>query len=246
VSPNLSFLGGAVTVTGSKYLVEQGDHRLLVDCGLFQGFKALRLKNWAPFPVEPGCACGARAFEADPIRSGAKIAGGRHDTAAPDRAYPWCRIGPARLGRHHDGLLRRPRPIRRPHHGRSGTGRPRRYLLVESTYGDRRHDKRDPADALAEIVGNTIARGGTVVIPAFAVGRVQSLLFHFHQLKSKGLLSNVPIFLDSPMAVNASEVFCSNVDSHKLSEVECRRSCAVAHAEIYRIPTRVVHAAPLI
>ena len=60
------------------------------------------------------------------------------------------------------------------------------YLLVESTYGGRRHDKRDPAEAQAEIVGGTIARGGTVIIPAFAVGRVQSLLFHFHQLKSKG------------------------------------------------------------
>ena len=49
----LSFLGGAGTVTGSKYLVEHADHRMLVDCGLFQGFKALRLRNWAPFPVDP-------------------------------------------------------------------------------------------------------------------------------------------------------------------------------------------------
>jgi len=54
VGLNLSFLGGAGTVTGSKYLVEHEKHKLLVDCGLFQGFKALRLKNWAPFPVEPG------------------------------------------------------------------------------------------------------------------------------------------------------------------------------------------------
>jgi len=102
------------------------------------------------------------------------------------------------------------------------------YLLVESTYGDRRHDKRDPADALAEIVGGTIARGGTVIIPAFAVGRVQTLLFHFHQLKLKGSLSNVPVFLDSPMAEDASEIFCRDTEDLKLSEAECRRACAVA------------------
>jgi metallo-beta-lactamase family protein len=103
------------------------------------------------------------------------------------------------------------------------------YLLVESTYGDRRHDKRDPADALAEIVDGMIARGGTVIIPAFAVGRVQSLVFHFHQLKLKGSLSNVPVFLDSPMALDASEIFCRDTEDHKLSEAECRRACAVAH-----------------
>jgi metallo-beta-lactamase family protein len=122
------------------------------------------------------------------------------------------------LGRYEDPIMVDPVAVERAD-----------YLLVESTYGDRRHAKRDTADVLAEIVGNTIARGGTVVIPAFAVGRAQSLLFHFHQLQSRGLLSNVPIFLDSPMAVDASEVFCSNADSHKLPEAECRRSCAVAH-----------------
>ena len=103
------------------------------------------------------------------------------------------------------------------------------YLVVESTYGNRRHDKRDPAEALAEIVGTTIARGGTVIIPAFAVGRAQSVLFHLHQLKSKGRLPNLPIFLDSPMATDASEIFCRSVEDHKLSEAECRRACAVAH-----------------
>ena len=81
----------------------------------------------------------------------------------------------------------------------------------------------------AEIIGNTIARGGTVIIPAFAVGRAQSLLFHLHQLKSKGQLSNVPIFLDSPMAADASEIFCRSIEDHKLPEAECRRACAVAH-----------------
>jgi metallo-beta-lactamase family protein len=78
-------------------------------------------------------------------------------------------------------------------------------------------------------VVTTVGRGGTVIIPSFAVGRAQSLLFHFAQLKSKGQLANVPIFLDSPMATDASEIFCKDSKDHKLSADECRRVCAVAH-----------------
>lgn len=306
MSLNLSFLGGAGTVTGSKYLVEHGDHRLLVDCGLFQGFKALRLKNWAPFPVEPRsidavilthahldhsgslpllikrgfrgpvfCSqatadlCAILLPDAGHLQEKDAEFANRHGFSKHKPALPLYTIGDARaalvhltpipfdqernlpaggtmrlrraghilgagsvqldwagittifsgdLGRYEDPIMVDPVSVERAD-----------YLLVESTYGDRRHSNRDPAEALAEIVGNTIARGGTVVIPAFAVGRAQSLMFHFHQLKSKGLLSNVPIFLDSPMAVDASEVFCGNAESHKLPEAECRRSCAVAH-----------------
>jgi metallo-beta-lactamase family protein len=103
------------------------------------------------------------------------------------------------------------------------------YLLVESTYGDRRHDGRDPVETLAKIVGDTIAHGGTVLIPAFAVGRTQSLLFHLQQLKAHGRLSNVPIFLDSPMAQDATDLFCRDIKDQKLPAAECRRACAVAH-----------------
>jgi metallo-beta-lactamase family protein len=102
------------------------------------------------------------------------------------------------------------------------------YLLVESTYGDRRHDGRDPEDIMAEIIGRTIRRGGTVLIPAFAVGRAQSLLFHLHRMKSDGRLNHVPVFLDSPMAVDASEIFCTRTGDHRLNEKECRRACDVA------------------
>jgi metallo-beta-lactamase family protein len=102
------------------------------------------------------------------------------------------------------------------------------YLVVESTYGNRCHDTRDPEDALDEIVSETVGRGGTVVIPAFAVGRAQSLLFHLHRLKAKGRLANVPVFLDSPMAVDASEVFCRNLEDHRLSARDCRDACRVA------------------
>lgn len=303
---NLSFLGGVGTVTGSKYLVEHEAHRILVDCGLFQGFKALRLKNWAPFPLEPRsietvilthahidhsgglpllvkrgfagrilCSkatadlCQILLPDAGHLQEKDAEFANRHGFSKHRPALPLYTLADARkalehltpipfdqdrtlaggasirlrraghilgaatvqlgwagttivfsgdLGRYADPIMLDPVSVERAD-----------YLLVESTYGDRRHDKRDPADALAEIVKTTIARGGTVVIPAFAVGRAQSLMFHFQRLKSQGRLPNVPIFLDSPMAEDASDIFCANIKDQKLPEAECRRSCAVAH-----------------
>jgi metallo-beta-lactamase family protein len=121
------------------------------------------------------------------------------------------------LGRYDDPIFHDPSPI-------PGAD----YLVIESTYGDRKHDRIDPEFTLAEILSRTVSRGGTIVIPAFAVGRAQSLMFHIRRLKAAGQLKNVPVFLDSPMAVDASEVFCRNVADHKLSEHDCRTSCAVA------------------
>jgi metallo-beta-lactamase family protein len=121
------------------------------------------------------------------------------------------------LGRYGDPIMHDPAPVRRAD-----------YLVVESTYGNRRHDKIDPQTALAEVVTRTVSRGGTVVIPAFAVGRAQSLMFYFQRLKAQGQLGNVPIYLDSPMALDASEIFCRNTNDHRLSEKECRSACAVA------------------
>jgi metallo-beta-lactamase family protein len=302
----LSFLGAAGTVTGSKYLVENGNHRLLVDCGLFQGFKALRLKNWAPFPVEPRSIATVLLTHAHIDHSGAlpllmkqgfrgpvlctsstkdlceillpdagylqekdaefanrhgfskhkpalplyteddarrvlalltpgpfqqvrKLEGGAtalfrragHILGAATVELDWAGtsiVFSGDLGRYADPIMVDPVPIEQAD-----------YLLVESTYGNRHHDTRDPAGALAEIVEQTIGRGGTVIIPAFAVGRAQTLLFHLHRLKSQGRLANVPVFLDSPMASDASEIFCRNVSDHRLPEAECRRACAVAH-----------------
>lgn len=122
------------------------------------------------------------------------------------------------LGRYGDAIMVDPVPVERAD-----------YLLVESTYGNRRHDRRDPEDALDEIVSETVARGGTVVIPAFAVGRAQTLLFHLHRLKTRGRLANVPVFLDSPMAVDASEIFCRSLEDHRLTADHCRDACRVAH-----------------
>lgn len=306
MSLSLSFLGGAGTVTGSKYLVEHDKRRILVDCGLFQGFKSLRLKNWAPFPVDPAgiasvvlthahidhsgylpvlvkrgfsgpvfcsratadlCAIllpdaahlqekdaefanrhgfskhkpalplytiedakkalqllTAVAFdEAQSLMGGAVIRLRRagHILGAASVQLDWAGtsiVFSGDVGRYDDAIMPDPAPI-----GRAD------YLLVESTYGNRRHEQRDAAEALATIVGDTIARGGTVIIPAFAVGRAQSLLFLFDRLRSAGRLSNVPIFLDSPMAQDASEILCKNIHDQRLSDKMCRRACAVAH-----------------
>jgi metallo-beta-lactamase family protein len=303
---NLSFLGGAGTVTGSKYLVEHEKHKLLVDCGLFQGFKALRLKNWATFPVEPRsidavilthahldhsgylpllikrgfrgpvfCShatadlCAILLPDAGYLQEKDAEYANRHGFSKHKPALPLYTVEDARAALEH--LTPIPFDQERTLPG-GGTMRLRRaghilgagsvqldwagitavfsgdlgryddpimvdpvsvdradYLLVESTYGDRRHDQRDPAEALEEIVGATIGRRGTVIIPAFAVGRAQSLLFHLWRLKSKGRLSNVPIFLDSPMAVDASEIFCRDIEDHKLPQADCRSACAVAH-----------------
>jgi metallo-beta-lactamase family protein len=306
VTISLSFLGAAGTVTGSKYLVEHGQRRLLVDCGLFQGFKNLRLKNWGPLPVEshsietvilthahldhsgylpslvkngftgPILCSQATAdlceillpdaghlqekdaefanrhgfskhkpalplyteqdarqslkrlkpipFEQSQLlASGATILLQRagHILGAASVQLDWAGVTVAfsgDIGRYNDAMMVDPVAIERAD-----------YLLVESTYGNRRHNTRDPTEALAEVISDTIGRGGTVVIPAFAVGRVQSLLFHLHRLKSGRRVPNLEVFVDSPMATDASEIFCKRVDDHRLSEAECRRSCAVAH-----------------
>ena len=311
MSIGLSFLGGAGTVTGSKYALEHRgnanhDSRLLVDCGLFQGFKALRLKNWAPFPFAPrgiksvvlthahldhsgylpllvkhgfagpihcseatAALCGILWPDAGHLQEKDAEFANRHgfskhkpalplydeedarkalkqlapmpfdqDERLPDGAAVRLRLAghilgastvelhwsgltivfSGDIGRYNDATMVDPVSIDKAD-----------YLLVESTYGDRRHDKRDPGEALAEIVGATISHGGTVVIPSFAVGRAQSLMFYFQQLKAHGRLSNVPIFLDSPMAEDVSDIFCRDSKDQKLPAVQCRLACAVAH-----------------
>jgi metallo-beta-lactamase family protein len=301
----LTFLGAAGTVTGSKYLLERDAQRWLIDCGLFQGLKALRLRNWDRLPVDPRAITAVVLTHAHLDHSGylpllvrngfrgpiyctsstadlceillpdsgylqekdAEFANrhgySRHKPALPlyterdarealklfkalsydqehalgrDFAVTLRRTGhilgasslqvgsDARtivfsgdLGRYGDPILHDPMPVERAD-----------YLVVESTYGDRQHDRVDPAAALGDIVTRTVARGGTVVIPAFAVGRAQTLLFHLQSLRASGRLQNVPVFLDSPMAADASEIFCRNIADHRLSERECRTACDVA------------------
>ena len=102
------------------------------------------------------------------------------------------------------------------------------YIVVESTYGDRVHPAEDPAEALGAIAERTVKRGGTLVIPAFAVGRAQQLLYYFWKLKLAGRLASIPIFLDSPMAVDATEMMCRYPRDHKLHHATCREAFGVA------------------
>ena len=99
------------------------------------------------------------------------------------------------------------------------------YLLVESTYGDRKHDPMPAEDALADIVEATARRGGTVVVPAFAVGRAQALLFHFWKLKRAGRMPLIPVYLDSPMAISATEIMTRHIRDIRLTPDEVRESC---------------------
>jgi len=302
----LSFLGAAGTVTGSKYLVESADHKVLVDCGLFQGFKALRLHNWARLLIDPRnidavvlthahldhsgylpllvqhgfsgpvlCSqatadlCGillpdsghlqekdaesanrygfskhkpalplyteddarrslqqlaAIAFDQDHQAPGGgtvRLRRAGHILGAAIVQLDWLGktvVFSGDLGRYNDATMVDPTSIDRAD-----------YLVVESTYGNRRHNAENPEDLLAGVIEATAARGGTVVIPSFCVGRAQSLMFHLYRLREKQRLRNVPVFLDSPMAVDASEIFCAHFDDHRLSRRECRGACAVAH-----------------
>lgn len=303
---SLQFLGGAGTVTGSKYLtVHTGQHTVLVDCGLFQGYKQLRERNWAPFPIPPSqidavvvthahldhsgylpalvrdgfrgpivsthatlklCELllpdSAHLMEGD-ARYANKKGFSKHKPALPlyngedaQRALGQFRtvgfnekaavvgdntvlfrpaghiLGAATvefdcagtrivfsgdLGRYDDATMVDPVPVPRAD-----------YLLVESTYGNRRHDPASPEDALEDVINRTVRRGGTVVIPAFAVGRAQSLLHHLWNLQTADRIPKVPVFLDSPMAINATELLHSHLGGHRLTKEQCRDSCGIA------------------
>jgi metallo-beta-lactamase family protein len=301
----ISFLGAVGTVTGSKYLIEAGGHRVLIDCGLFQGLKPLRLRNWSHLPVAPNSIDAVILTHAHLDHSGylpllvrdgfkgpvfctsgtkdlcslllpdsghlqerdAEYANrhgfSKHKPALPlytqddavaslkqfvpkelERSFeiwPEFRVcfRPAGhilgaafveltiagktlvfsgdLGRSNSRTMVDPAPLRKVD-----------YLVVESTYGDRTHDLSDPEDRLADIIVKTAQRGGVVLIPTFAVGRAQSLLYHLHRLKDSHRIPELPVFLDSPMAIDASDIFCAHLGEHRLNPDQCRAMCSTA------------------
>lgn len=295
----LTFLGAAGTVTGSRYLVEHEGRRLLVDCGLFQGLKQLRLRNWADLPVPaasidavvlthahidhsgfiPRLAglgfrgkvyatratldlCGLLLPDSGHLQEEEARFANRHGYAKHTPALPLYTEADARRAltrfeaRAYDESFE-PLPgfevrLRRAGHilgaasvhlqcgGRSilfsgDLGRSDDLMmrppsapeaadtvLIESTYGDRTHSPDDPGLELADVVGRTAARGGVVVVPAFAVGRAQALLYLIHRLKKEHRIPDLPVFLNSPMAADVSEVLRHHGDEHRLAPDECR------------------------
>lgn len=284
---HLSFLGGAGTVTGSRFLIETARARVLVDAGLFQGLKAHRLRNWEPFPVDPGTidavvlthahvdhsgyvpalvrdgftgpihttdgtAALARIVlpdsghlqeeeaayanrkgfskhrpalplytEADaraalgqlapvPFGEEVEVAPGVHVTFQPAGHILGSAVVRVRLddvggrtitfsgdlGRPLHPILQPPAPI-----GASDV------VVMESTYGNRAHDDQGSLEVLRDAVVRTARRGGTVVIPAFAVDRTEVVLFHLRELVESGQIPNLPVFVDSPMALAALAVY---------------------------------------
>jgi metallo-beta-lactamase family protein len=285
--PVLTFLGGAGTVTGSRFLLDTPDARVLVDAGLFQGLKALRLRNWEPFPVPPSSIDAVVVTHAHvdhvgyvPVLAREGYRGAVHSTAGtaelagivlPDSGHlqeeeaayanrkgfskhhpalplyteedaRWClrqfqpqpfghevevapgvhlSLRPAGhilgsaiatlrlagsperrlvfsgdLGRPRHPILQPPAPV-----GRADV------VIVESTYGDRRHDDALAYERFADVITRTARRGGTILIPAFAVDRTEVILFHLRHMLAEGLIPELPVYVDSPMALAALRVY---------------------------------------
>ncbi len=287
----LEFLGATGTVTGSKYLVETGAGRLLVDCGLYQGLKELRLRNWDRLPIEPasvdwvvlthghidhtgylprfvkdgfrGRVYATRAtadllkillpdsghLQEEEAAYHNKRGTSKHKPALPlytaedglaaaelvtGVGYreplelgPGVRItfkraghilgsatvavevgaGATRrrvvfsgdLGRYGAPILPDPMPIEETDD-----------VVVESTYGDRQHDPEPIAAQLERVIKKALERGGAIIVPAFAIGRTQELMYHLSGLEKAGRIPKLPAYMDSPMAINATEIYCAH------------------------------------
>jgi metallo-beta-lactamase family protein len=294
----IQFLGATGTVTGSKYLLEAAGSRLMIDCGLFQGLKELRQRNWEPLPLNPAsigwvilthahidhtgylprlvkdgfsgpvyCTratadlldimlpdsariqeedaeyANRKGFskhspalplytEADARQSLRQVQGVDFDADFRLNKFFSARFSPAGhilgssfvsveitergrdrlkvifsgdLGRYGEPILNDPFQAEECD-----------YLLVESTYGDRAHDDANPKDRLAEIINQTAARGGKIIIPAFAVGRTQLLIYYLRELEDEGRVSVLPVAIDSPMGVSATRLYVKHKGEHDL------------------------------
>ena len=293
----LSFFGATQTVTGSRYLLTSDAGQVLIDCGLFQGYKHLRLKNWARLPFDPATLNAVLLTHAHLDHSGylplLVKQGFKGSIYATRATIDLCRILLPDSGhlqeeqaefanrhgfsKHSPALplyterdatecLRRfravefgdvfePLPRMRVQYSRAGhllgassirvesagasivfsgdLGRPSDplmrapdpplpadYLVVESTYGDRRHSAADPQAELREVIRRTCERRGIVVIPTFAVGRAQLLLLLIARLKAAKAIPDVPVYLDSPMAIDATQLLTRHAAEHRLSGAE--------------------------
>lgn len=293
----VKFLGGAGSVTGSRFLLDIGDFRLLFDCGLFQGLKELRLRNWEQFPIDATTIDAVVVSHAHIDHTGylprlvkegyngpiyctpptadlielmlldsAKLQEEEatyarekgyskhenpqplYDTQDALRVLPMLRphhygeriavhdhveirfsdaghlLGAAiteifvkgdrqektvvfsgDLGRYTDAMLHAPTAIEKAD-----------VLFVESTYGNRSNPAVDPELDLRRVVKETLDRKGVLLIPAFAVGRTQLLLHHFHKMMEADLIPDIPVYIDSPMAISATYLYYKHPKYHKV------------------------------
>lgn len=296
--PKITFLGATKTVTGSKYLLEYADKKILIDCGLFQGSREDRDKNRATLPIFPanldaiilthahldhtGCIpliikegfkgkvysthasyelskvilpdSGYlqeedfkfaqkhnlnKLYDAEPlytqqeavnslksfkiINYNQKIDLGSDVSFMIQNAGHILGAGVVSvwlgnkkivfsgdLGRVNDDILFDPTKVKEAD-----------YIVCESTYGDRVHKSIDPKAELEEIINKTVKRGGSIIIPAFAVGRCQTILYYVHQLKKEKKIPAIPVFVDSPMSIKVTHLLDDFIKEHKLSEQEC-------------------------
>ncbi len=302
----VQFIGATGTVTGSKYLLKSEGKNFLIDCGLFQGLKVLRLRNWNPLPINPQSIDAVilthahidhsgylpllvkngfrgKIYATQATQSLCKIllpdAGhlqeedaeflNRHQLSKHKPALPlytekdavqsldyfeaidWGQkfslmphltfeffpaghiVGAAMvrltaskkritftgdLGRPHNIIMPPPSPL-------PDTD----YLVMESTYGDRRHPVESPQDTLKNLISPVLKKGGIVLIPAFAVGRAQEMLYLIHQLKQKKEIPDVPVYLNSPMSVQATRIYCDFHEEHRMSSADCDTLCRKTH-----------------
>lgn len=293
----VKFLGAAGTVTGSRFLLEVDDLKILVDCGLFQGLKEYRLRNWEPFPIDPAeidmvflthahidhtgylpklvkegfsgpiygtsptlelveiLLLDAGKLQEEEARYAQKKGYSKHEKPAPlftiedaERVFPLLQplefgeeqiladclkvtaynaghiLGAAilkikiqgenqekiivfsgDLGRFHDPILYPPTEI--PFCD---------VLFLESTYGDRINASSTIQSQLAKAIKDTYMNGGVSVIPSFAVGRTQMILFYLHRLQKLGAIPEIPIYVDSPMAIDVTKLYKKYGQYHHL------------------------------
>lgn len=302
----LTFLGATGTVTGSKYLLQHNSTRVLVDCGLFQGYKQLRLRNWQSLPIPVGEIDAVVLTHAHLDHSGYLpvlvrngFRGPIYATAATCELVRILLLDSGRLqeeeadyanrrgySKHHpaqalyteeeakralahlrplelhrsieivDGLqlylrsaghilgaatveitaegqtivfsgdLGRPNdPIMRPPELIENTD----ILLVESTYGDRQHPKEAPETYLADVINQTLLRHGITLVPSFAVGRAQLLMYYLYALKREHRIPDIPVYLNSPMASDTTALYLRFHQEHRLSAEECAAMCRSTH-----------------